>query len=118
MSRTASGAPQAPATRSVTSADAAAILREIADGRRGLRLLDPRRPWVQVAVGEVSYQAGDCRIVFFSDSATLDHVVSLATEGGESIGFEQWLMRDGSNPVDLLDDSDRLALEQRLAEAG
>ena len=103
----------------MTSAkDAAAILREVIEGRRQLRALDPRRHWVQVAVGEVGYDAGGCELVFYADSASLDHLASLAPAGGERTGFSQWLMRDGVNPLDLLDESERLELEQLLVEKG
>ena len=101
----------------VTAANAAAILREIVEGRRSLRLLDPRRPWIQVAVGEVGFEAGDCRLVFFSDSASLDYLVSMTPAGGGATSVLEWLSVDGTNPVDLLDDSERLALEQCLAGA-
>lgn len=100
-----------------TAAQAAAILREIIDGGRSLRLAEPRRPWVQVAVGEVACDAGGWRLVFFADSASLDHLASLTAPDGETTTFEQWLGRDGTNPVDLLDDSERLALEHLLTEA-
>ncbi len=101
----------------MTAAETAAILREVIDGARRLRPLDPRRPWVQVAVGEVGYDAGGCELVFFADSASLDHLVRARPAGGAPTGFSEWLARDGTNPIDLLDDSERMALEQLLVES-
>lgn len=106
-----------PTMPTTTAVQAAAILREILEGSRPLRLAEPRRPWVQVAVGEVACDAGGYRLVFFADSATLDHLASLTPPGGEATTFEQWLGREGTNPVDLLDDPERIALEHLLTEA-
>jgi len=52
------------------SAEVAALLRELLSAIRPLRLAD-RRPWVQVAVGEVRFESDGIELVFFSDSATL-----------------------------------------------
>jgi hypothetical protein len=101
----------------MTAPEAADLLREIADGRRPLAPADPHRPWQRVAVGEVGFRAGDCALVFFSDCASLDHLVSLTPAGGETTAFAHWLVRDGLNPVDLLDEGERGALERRLFEA-
>ena len=98
------------------SAAVAALLRELLSAIRPLRLAD-RRPWVQVAVGEVRFESDGIELVFFSDSATLDHLVSLRVPDGTRAGFTDWLASDGNNPIDLLDDSERLELEQRLLEA-
>jgi hypothetical protein len=101
----------------VTAAEAAAVLRDVVDGRRPLRLKDPRRPWAQVAVGEVGFVAGDADLVFFSDSASLDHLASIRVAAARPTSFEDWLRAESSNPVDLLDDGERHALEQMLFAA-
>jgi hypothetical protein len=100
----------------MTAAQVAEVLRELIDAKRPIRLVDPRRPWVQVAVGEVAFQSGDLGLVFYADSASLDHVVSVQRAGGEKTGFADWLRREGADPVALLDDSERVALEQVLTE--
>ncbi len=100
----------------MTAAEVAEVLRELIDAKRPIRLVDPRRPWVQVAVGEVAFKSGELVLVLFADSASLDHVVSVEGAGGEKTSFADWLRRDGSNPVALLDDSERVALEQVLTE--
>ena len=113
----------------MTAAQVAEVLRELIDAKREIRLVDPRRPWVQVAVGEVAFQSGDLGLVFYADSASLDtscrfyadsasldHVVSVQRAGGEKTGLIDWLRQDGSDPVALLDDSERVALEQVLTE--
>ncbi len=97
--------------------EAAALLREIVEGKRALRLLDARRPWVQIAVGECAVDAGGAQLVFFSDSATLDRLVSARLADGRVGRFEDWLMADGSNPLDLLDDGERHEIEQQLHAA-
>ncbi|HEY0877340.1 MAG TPA: hypothetical protein VGE10_02715 [Zeimonas sp.] len=97
--------------------EAAALLREIVDGRRTLRLRDARRPWVQIAVGECVVEAGGAELVFFADSATLDHLVSARLADGRRGRFDDWLMTDGANPLDLLDDGERHEIEQQLHEA-
>ncbi|MCL4747443.1 MAG: hypothetical protein KJZ83_18810 [Burkholderiaceae bacterium] len=94
----------------------AAVLRDLIDGKREIRLKDPRRPWVQVAVGEVAFVSGDLTLVLYADCASLEHVVSAQPAGGEASTYEHWLMRDGANPVELLDDSERVALEQVLTQ--
>ena len=101
----------------MTAAEAAAVLREVVDGRRALRLTDARRPWIGPAVGEVAFVAGYCELVFFADSASLDHLASITPAGGARRTFEQWLAGEGTNPVDLLDEGERGELEQRLYEA-
>ncbi len=100
----------------IDAAQVAAVLRELIDGKREIRLADPRRPWVQVAVGEVVFVSGDLTLVLYADSASLEHVVSARPAGGETSTYEQWLMRDGGNPIELLDDSERVALEQVLTQ--
>jgi len=95
------------------AADAAAVLRAILDGEHALRALG-RRPLVSVAVGEWSVSAGDAEIVFYIDTASLDHVARMRTADGREAAFADWLARDGSNPLDLLDENDRFALEQLL----
>jgi hypothetical protein len=100
----------------MTSAQAASLLREVLSAIRPLRLAD-RRSWIQVAVGEVRFESEGIELVFYSDSATLDHLVSLRMPDGSRAGFTDWLASDGNNPVDLLDDSERHELEQRLLEA-
>ncbi|GMV02195.1 MAG: hypothetical protein KJZ98_11050 [Burkholderiaceae bacterium] len=99
------------------AAEAAALLREIVAGQRGLRLRDARRPWVRIAVGECPVLAGDAQLVFFADSAALDHVVALSLPDGRGGAFADWLLNDGLNPLDLLDDAERVELEHRLNEA-
>lgn len=97
--------------------EAAALLREIVDGKRALRLRDPGRPWVQIAVGECVVYAGGDELVFFADSSTLDHLVVARLADGRCGRFEDWLMSDGANPLDLLDDGERHEIEQRLHQA-
>jgi len=104
-------------TERLDAAETAALLREIADGRRTLRLRDARRPWVQIAVGECTVDAGGVELVFFADSATLDHLVAARAPDGRRGRFEDWLMNDGANPLDLLDDGERHEIEQQLHEA-
>jgi hypothetical protein len=101
----------------VSAAEAAALLREIVAGERGLRLRDARRPWVRIAVGECPVSAGDAQLVFFADSAALDHVVALSLPDGRGGAFADWLLNDGLNPLDLLDDAERVELEHCLNEA-
>ncbi len=100
------------------AAEAAALLREIVAGERVLRLRDPGRPWVRIAVGDCAVEAGDAQVVFFADSAALDHVVAMNLADGRGGAFGDWLLNDGSNPLDLLEDSERIELEHRLHEAG
>ncbi|MEK9776704.1 MAG: hypothetical protein VW339_11280 [Quisquiliibacterium sp.] len=100
----------------LSSAQVATLLRELLSAIRPLRLAD-RRGWVQVAVGPVRFESDGIELVFFSDSATLDHLVSIQMPDGARAGFADWLTADGNNPVDLLDDSERHELEQRLLEA-
>jgi len=99
------------------AAEAASLLREIVDGKRALRLRDARRPWVQIAVGECAVDADGVEFVFFADSATLDHLVSARLPDGRRGGFEDWLMNDGANPLDLVDDGERHEIEQQLHAA-
>ena len=70
----------------MTAAEVAEVLRELIDAKRPIRLVDPRRPWVQVAVGEVAFQSGDLTLVMYADSASLDHVVSVERASGERTG--------------------------------
>ncbi len=107
---------QAMSTR-FTAAQAAVLLREIVAGGRTIRLREARRPWVQVAVGECEFVAGDARLSFFADSATLDHLSFVRLEDGRSATFTDWLGSEGVNPLDLLDEGERLALEHRLHDA-
>lgn len=101
----------------VSAVESAAVLREIVDGARELRLRDPRRPWLQIAVGECAFVAGDAELVFYADSATLDHVARVHLADGRGASFTDW-MRDGEeNPLDLLDEGERFELEQRLHQA-
>ncbi|MCO5107697.1 MAG: hypothetical protein M9907_11510 [Burkholderiaceae bacterium] len=102
----------------ITAAEAAALLREILAGERGLRLRDAKRPWVRIAVGECAVTAGDAQVVFFADSASLDHVATMRVADGRAGAFADWLLHDGLNPLDLLDESERIELEHRLHEAG
>ena len=104
-------------SRRLSAAETAALLREVVDGRRTLRLRDARRPWVQIAVGECVVDAGGDELVFFADSATLDHLVAARLADGRHGRFDDWLMTDGANPLDLLDDGERHEIEQRLHEA-
>jgi len=99
------------------AAETATLLREVVDGKRALRLRDARRPWVQIAVGECAVDAGGVEFVFFADCATLDYLVAARLPGGRRGGFEDWLMNDGANPLDLLDDGERHEIEQQLHEA-
>ena len=99
------------------AAETVALLREIVDGRRSLRLRDARRPWVQIAVGECTVDAGGAELVFFADSATLDHLVAVRLSDGRRGRFEDWLLVDGANPLDLLDDGERHEIEQQLHQA-
>ncbi len=101
----------------LSAAEAAALLRDIAGGQRTIRLRDPRRPWVQIAVGECEIVAGDAQLVFFADCATLDHLVGARLVDGRNGAYGDWLVGDGVNPLDLLDESERIELEQRLHEA-
>jgi hypothetical protein len=55
--------------------------------------------------------------VFFADSASLDHVAAMRLADGRSGAFADWLVNDGLNPLDLLDDTERVELEHRLHEA-
>jgi len=104
-------------TGRLDAAETVALLREIVDGKRALRLRDARRPWVQIAVGECTVDAGGVELVFFADSATLDHLVAARAPDGRRGCFEDWLMNDGANPLDLLDDGERHEIEQQLHEA-
>lgn len=101
----------------VSAAESAALLREIVDGARELRLHDPRRPWVQIAVGECAIVAGDAQLVFYADSATLDHVVRVRLADGRGSSFTDWMREGEENPLDLLDEGERFELEQRLHQA-
>ena len=101
----------------LTAVEAAALLKEILAGARGLRLRDAKRPWVRIAVGECAVTAGDAQIVFFADSASLDHVAAMRLADGRGGAFADWLLHDGTNPLDLLDESERIELEHRLHEA-
>ena len=98
------------------AADAAVLLRELLDGAREARVVPGCRSLVSVAVGEWTVNAGDAELVFFIDSASLDHLVRMRSGDGRQGGFADWLARDGCNPLDLLDDDERLALEMRLRE--
>ena len=100
----------------MTATEVAEVLRELIDAKRPIRLVDPRRPWVQVAVGEVAFECGDLTLVMYADSASLDHVVSVRRASGELTGYAEWITREGADPVELLDDSERVALEQLLTE--
>jgi len=108
--------PDPASSARLSCSQAAALLRQIIDGRLALRLKNPRRPWVQVAVGECEMVAGDTEFVFFADSATLDHLVRASGPSGAPGEFGQWLA-EGGNPVDLLDDGERLELEHILNQA-
>jgi len=101
----------------LTAADAAALLKEILAGARGLRLRDAKRPWVRIAVGECPVAAGDAQLVFFADSASLDHVAAMRLADGRHGAYADWLLNDGLNPLDLLDETERIELEHRLHEA-
>lgn len=101
----------------VTAAEAAALLREIVEGARRLRLHDPRRPWVQIAVGECTVAAGDAQLVFYADSATLDHLVRVRLADGRGASFTDWMREGEENPLALLDEGERFELEQRLHQA-
>ena len=101
----------------LTAAAAAALLREVLAGARALRLRDAKRPWTRIAVGECPVVAGDAQVVFFADSASLDHVAAMRLADGRSGAFADWLVNDGLNPLDLLDDTERVELEHRLHEA-
>ncbi|MCM5570239.1 hypothetical protein M6I34_06940 [Burkholderiaceae bacterium FT117] len=109
------GAGAAPAAH-LPAAQAAAVLRELVEGARPLRLAAGGRPFVTVAVGEWLVLAGDAEIVFFVDSASLDHVARMRLADGREAGFVEWLGRDGCNPLALIDEGERLELEQRLHE--
>jgi len=104
-------------SRRLDAAETAALLREIVDGKRTMRLRDARRPWVQIAVGECVVEADGVELVFFADNATLDHLVAARLPDGRRGRFEDWLMDDGANPLDLLDDGERHEIEQQLHEA-
>jgi len=99
--------------RHLPAAEAASLLRAIVAGELGLRPTG-RRPFVSVAVGEWGVVAGDAEIVFFVDSASLDHVVRITAADGRQAGFGDWLQHDGENPLELIDDSERLELERLL----
>ena len=101
----------------LTAAAAAALLREVLAGARALRLRDAKRPWTRIAVGECPVVAGDAQVVFFADSASLDHVAAMRLADGRGGAFADWLLNDGLNPLDLLDDTERVELEHRLHEA-
>lgn len=99
--------------RHLPAGEAAALLRAILAGEHGLRLTG-RRPFVSVAVGEWGVAAGDAEIVFFVDSASLDHVVRVRMADGRQAGFGDWLEHDGHNPLELIDENERLELERLL----
>ena len=106
--------PAAAGAGHLPAADAAAVLRELIGGARPLQRAGAGRPLVSVAVGEWSVRAGDATIVFFVDSASLDHVARMRHDDGREAGFTDWLSRDGCNPIELIDEAERLELEQRL----
>jgi len=98
------------------AAEAAVVIRELLAGTRAMRRAGTGRPLVSVAVGEWAVEAGDATIVFFVDSASLDHVARIRLSDGREAGFADWLSRDGGNPLELLDDAELVELEQRLHE--
>ena len=42
--------------------------------------------------------------------------MSVRRASGELTGYAEWITREGADPVELLDDSERVALEQLLTE--
>jgi hypothetical protein len=99
--------------------DAARVLREVLAGERRAQLSGAGvgRPLNSVAVGEWPLQAGDAYLVFFVDDASLAHLVTMQLGDGRAGSFETWFARDSANPLELLEEDERLALEQRLREA-
>ena len=106
-----------PAAAHLPAAEAAAVLREVMEGTRPVRPAGRGRGLISVAVGEWNALAGDTEIAFFITHASLDYVFRMRDAAGREAGFTDWLARDGSNPLDLLDDDERLALELRLRDA-
>jgi hypothetical protein len=98
------------------AAEAAAVIRELLAGTRALRRAGTGRPLVSVAVGEWAVEAGDATVVFFIDSASIDHVARIRLSDGREAGFTEWLSCDGRNPLELIDEGELAELEQRLHE--
>jgi len=107
---------QAGGRSHLPAADAAKVLREILAGARAARPVDTRRSFVSVAVGEWAVRAGDADLVFFVDSASLDHLARMRLADGREAGFVDWLARDGENPLRLIDEGEQLELEHLLRE--
>ena len=107
-----SGASHLPAE------EAAAVLREVLEGRRATRPGGARRALMSVAVGEWSVLAGDAEVVFFVSNGSLDYISRMQFSDHREAGFTDWIAHEESNPLDLLDEGERLALEQQLHGAG
>ncbi len=101
----------------LTAAAAAALLRRSSPERTRCGCAMRSASWTRIAVGECPVVAGDAQVVFFADSASLDHVAAMRLADGRSGAFADWLVNDGLNPLDLLDDTERVELEHRLHEA-
>ena len=106
-----------PGADHLPAADAAAVLREVMEGTCAVRPAAGARGLISVAVGEWKALAGDAEITFFITHASLDYLFHMRDAGGREASFTDWLARDGANPLDLLDDDERLALELRLRDA-
>jgi hypothetical protein len=109
---TRSGAGHLPAE------DGAAVLREVLEGRLATRPSGARRALESVAVGEWPVLAGDAEIVFFVSNGSLDYISRMRFSDRREAGFTDWIAHEESNPLDLLDEDVRLALEQQLHGAG
>ncbi|MFP5405560.1 MAG: hypothetical protein ACLGHY_04220 [Gammaproteobacteria bacterium] len=106
-----------PGAAHLPAAEAAAVLREVLEGTRSAQPAGAQRALISVAVGEWTVLAGDVEIVFFINNASLDYISRMRGPHERQAGFTDWLARDGSNPLDLLDEDERLALETRLRNA-
>ncbi len=90
------------------------MLREVLEGTRDAHPAAARRGLVSVAVGEWAVLADGVEIVFFITNGSLDYVAKMRFADQREAGFTDWIACDESNPLDLLADDERQALEHRL----
>lgn len=79
-------------------------------------LTNPDRSWNNVFAGDCEFAIGDWKVAFFNDCDELDYCDRAEAPDGRKGDFDDWY---GANqePVELLSEAHRIALERILEKA-
>ncbi|MHD0650911.1 DUF7693 family protein [Pseudomonas aeruginosa] len=104
-------------TYQLNGREVAELLRDVIQGRASISLATPGGTWSTTYAGVVPFRAAGYTVAFFNDCDTLDYCQFAESPDGRRGEFEAWYAA-GEEPIDLLTEPERLALEQLLSDAG